>query len=374
MIYLDNNATTAIDPIVLEAMLPFLTEHYGNPSSSYTFGRRAAAAIDTARDQVAALLGAEPREIIFTSCGTESDNAAIASALATTGHRHLITSTVEHSAVKNQADYFERQGYGVTWLPVNLDGTLDPASVVEAIRPDTAIVSLMWANNETGVIFPIEEIANLCADRGVLFHTDAVQAVGKVPLQFNNAPIHFLALSGHKLHAPKGVGALAVRRRTKFSPMLLGGSQERGKRSGTENVASIVGLGRACELAQERIVDENTRVRALRDKLEAGILARVPGTRINGANAPRLPNTTSLTFPGVDASSLLAQLDHAGVCASAGSACTSGAIAPSHVLKAMGVRDADALASIRFSLACTNTEAEIDSVIQLFPTILEGTR
>ncbi|MFQ3670478.1 MAG: cysteine desulfurase NifS [Verrucomicrobiia bacterium] len=371
MIYLDNNATTAVDPAVLDAMLPFLKENYGNPSSSYSFGRRTAAALDTAREQVAALLGAEPRDILFTSCGTESDNTAIASALATTGHRHLVTTSVEHSAVKNQAEHLERLGYGVTWLPVAPDGQLDPAAVAEAIRPDTAIVSIMWANNETGVLFPIESIANLCAERGILFHTDAVQAVGKLPIRFHAAPIHFLALSGHKLHAPKGIGALAVRRRTRFSPLLLGGAQEKGKRGGTENVAAIVGLGRACELALARLDDENQRVRALRDRLETGILTRVPSARINGASAPRLPNTTNITFPGAEASHLLARLDQAGVCASAGSACTSGTVSPSHVLKAMGLRDPDALASIRFSLATSNTEAEIDHVLNLFPSILE---
>lgn len=373
MIYLDNNATTAIDPAVVEAMLPFLTEHYGNPSSSYTFGRQAAAAIEQAREQVAALLGADPKEIVFTSCGTESDNAAIASALATTGRRHIVTSSVEHSAVKNQAEHLERLGYGVTWLPVHPNGSLDPDSVAAALRDDTAIVSLMWANNETGVLFPIREIAALCAERGVLFHTDAVQAVGKIPIHFSQTPLHFLSLSGHKLHAPKGVGALAIRRRTKFSPFLLGGAQEKGKRAGTENVASIIGLGRACQLAAERIEDENTRVRALRDQLEAGILARVPGAKVNGAGADRLPNTTNITFPGADAATLLTRLDQAGVCASAGSACTSGALSPSHVLKAMGLRDTDALASIRFSLASSNTAAEIEAVLDLFPKILEAT-
>lgn len=371
MIYLDNNATTAIDPAVVEAMLPYLTHHYGNPSSSYSFGKKTAAAVETARDQVAALLGADPREIVFTSCGTESDNTAIASALTTTGQRHLVTTSVEHSAVKIQAESLERQGYGVTWLSVAPDGQLDPTAVAEAIRPDTALVSVMWANNETGVLYPIEAIAALCAERGVLFHTDAVQAVGKLPIDFHKTPIHFLALSGHKLHAPKGIGALAVRRRTRFSPLLLGGAQEKGKRGGTENVAAIVGLGCACELARQRIEEENSRVRTLRDRLESGILARVPSARVNGASAPRLPNTTNITFPGCEAATLLRRLDEAGVCVSAGSACTSGSVSPSHVLKAMGLPDHHALASLRFSLSIANTETEIDHVLALFPSILE---
>jgi cysteine desulfurase len=374
MIYFDNNATTAVDPRVVEAMLPYLTEHYGNPSSVYTLGKRSAQAVQQAREQVADLVGCDPREVVFTSCGTESDNTAIASALATTGKRHLITSSVEHSAVKNQAEHLERQGYGVTWLPVATDGTLDPESVRTAIRDDTAIVSLIWANNETGVLFPVEEIAQICAERGTLFHVDAVQAIGKIPFRFADHPISSLAISGHKLHAPKGIGALIVRRRTKFSPYLMGGSQEKGKRGGTENVAAIVALGQAAQLAKENLANEAHRVQNLRNHLETAITSLIPGSQINGHREKRLPNTTNISFDGIEAGALLLKLDQLGICASAGSACTSGSLSPSHVLKAMGLTDERALGSLRLSLASQNTQAEVDQVISLFPTIIEELR
>jgi cysteine desulfurase len=370
IIYWDNNATTRIDPSVFEVMVPYLTEYFGNPSSAYRFGAQVAGALKQAREQVAALLGCEPREIYFTSCGTESDNTAIASALQTTGKRHVIVSQVEHSAVKKQAEYLERSGYAVTWLPVCGDGTLDLQVLEKAIRPDTAIVSLMWANNETGVLFPVMEAGALCRSKGVLFHTDAVQVPGKLPIQLRDAPIDFLSVSGHKLHAPKGVGVLYARRRVPFQPHLIGGGQEKGKRGGTENVASIVGLGRAAELALAHIDEEQTRVRALRDRFENGVLERVPGTRVNGHRTERLPNTSNLCFPGLEAEAILLALDRHGICVSAGSACTTGALEPSHVLRAMGISPEDAIGSLRFSLCRHNTDAEVDRVLEILPTVV----
>jgi cysteine desulfurase len=373
-IYLDSNATTQVAPEVFEAMAPYFTELYGNPSSSYRFGKQTAAAVTKSREQIAALLGCEPREIIFTSCGTESDNAAIASALQTTGKRHIVTSHVEHSAIKNQCEHLERLGHPVTHVPVRADGTITVDDVAKALRPDTAIVSLMWANNETGVLFPIEEIAALCEEKGVLFHTDAVQAVGKIPINLKNSKIHFLSVSGHKLHAPKGVGVLYVRRRTAFVPFLIGGQQEKGRRGGTENTASIVALGRAAELAIPSIDLENTKVRALRDKLEKGILSAIPDCAVNGNTEHRLPNTTNIAFGGTDAGALLAALDANDICASAGSACTSGSLSPSHVLQAMGVPTDKALSSLRFSLSIYNTETEIDRVLEVLPGIVSQIR
>lgn len=369
-IYFDNNATTSVSPRVFEAMVPYLTEFYGNPSSAYGFGRRVRTAIEQAREQVAALLGCEAREVVFTSCGTESDNAALASALHVTGGRHVVVSAVEHSAVKNHAEALERQGYGVTWIPVSPDGLIDPAAVEAALRPDTALVSIMWANNETGVLSPVEEIAARCAARGVAFHTDAVQVPGKLPIRVKEAKIDYLSLSGHKLHAPKGVGALYVRRRAKFLPYLIGGHQETGRRGGTENVASIVGLGEAAAQALEHLDEEQTRVRALRDTFENGVLAAIPGTTVNGHREKRLPNTSNLAFPGVAAEQVLALLDRHQVCASAGSACTAGTMEPSHVLSAMGVPRERALGSVRFSFSRTNTEAEVQQVLGLLPGLI----
>ena len=373
-IYFDNNATTRVSPSVFEAMVPYLTEYYGNPSSAYRIGRQVNTAVEEARAQVAELLGCEAKEIIFTSCGTESDNTAISSALQTTGHRHVIISAVEHSAVKNQAEHLERQGYGVTVLPVAQDGTLTVRQVEEALRPDTAVVSLMWANNETGVIFPVEEIGGLCRARGVLFHTDAVQAVGKIPIRLSDLKIDFLSLSGHKLHAPKGVGVLYVRRRSKFVPMLIGGHQEKGKRGGTENVASIVGLGRAAVEAGDKMADEGTRVRGLRDHFENAVLKNIPDTSVNGHREKRLPNTSNINFQGVEAEALLIMLDQYGICASAGSACTTGSLEPSHVLRAMGVPKETALGALRFSFSVYNTKEEVDRVLSLLPGIVERLR
>ena len=310
VIYLDNNATTRVAPEVFEAMVPFLTDYYGNPSSAYSFGKRVEGHLKEAREKVAALLGATPKEIIFTSCGTESDNAAIWSALQTTGKKHVVTTQVEHSAIMNQTEWLEKNGYGVTRLPVAADGTLKLADVENAIRDDTAIVSIMWANNETGVTFPVEEIAALCKRKGVLFHTDAVQTPGKIDLRHvAKSDIDFLSLSGHKLHAPKGVGVLYVKRRTKVVPFVIGGGQERGKRGGTENVASIVGLGRAAELTLSRLADEQVRVRALRDRFENTLLERLPEVYVNGNREQRLPNTSNLAFDFVEAEAVLMRLD-----------------------------------------------------------------
>jgi len=373
-IYLDNNATTPVSPRVFEAMVPYLTEHFGNPSSAYGAGRRVREAVEAARERVAALLGAEPREIAFTSCGTESDNAAIASALQTTGKRHVVVSAVEHSAVKVHAESLERQGYRVTWLPVGRDGTLEPAAVEAALTGDTAIVSVMWANNETGVLFPVREIAERCAARGVAFHTDAVQVPGKEAIDLKSTRIDYLSISGHKLHAPKGVGALYIRRRAKFLPYLHGGHQERGRRGGTENVASIIGLGEAAVEALEHLEEEQTRVRALRDRFEAAVLEALPGTEVNGHRTQRLPNTSNLSFTGVHAEQVLACLDREGICASAGSACTAGSMEPSHVLTAMGVPRERALASVRFSFSRANTEADLDRVLEVLPALIRGLR
>lgn len=370
-IYFDNNATTAIAPEVFEAMVPWLTEHYGNASSAYRMAQRAKDALQTARVQVASLLNCEPREILFTSCGTESDNAALHSALVTTGHKHIITSQVEHSAITKYGEYLERTGRAaVTWLPVERDGTLDLAALERAIRPDTAVVSLMWANNETGVLFPVAEAAALCRSKGVLFHTDAVQCPGKIPLDLATVPADFVSLSGHKLHAPKGIGVLFVRKRARFANFVIGGGQEGGRRGGTENIAYIAGLGRAAELARENLIDEQTRVRGLRDRFETELLASVPGAVVNGHRDLRLPNTTNLCFPGADGEALLHELDHHGVCASAGSACTTGSMEPSHVLTAMGLTPEQAKGSLRFSFSQKNSLEEIDFVLGLIPALL----
>jgi cysteine desulfurase len=375
MIYLDNNATTAIDPQVLDAMLPYLREQYGNPSSAYSFGKKVARAIDQAREQVAALLHCDPAEIVFTSCGTESDNSAVQSALLIDRDRkHIVTSKVEHSAILKQAETLARRGYEISWLDVDERGLLDVSALEQAIRPDTAIVSLMWANNETGVLFPIEEIAGICQRKQTIFHTDAVQAVGKLPMDLRNGAIQFLSLSGHKLHAPKGVGVLYVNRRTRFNPFLIGGSQEEKRRGGTHNTASIVGLGKAAELAAEYLTEENTRVKKMRDRFEQEVMARISGIQINGDPDRRLPNTANLAIEGADSEALLMLLDQKGVCCSAGSACTAGALEPSHVLRAMGFSTERARASLRFSFGRFNTEQEVSSAIAILETTVEKVR
>ena len=373
--YFDNNATTRVAPEVVDAMIPFLREQWGNPSSTYVFGRQVSEHVDQARARVAALINAEPREIIFTSCGTESNNSAINSALVTQPEkRHVLTTAVEHSANTHFCALLQKRGYSVTYLPVAADGALDLQQLEAAIRPDTALVSVMWANNETGVLFPVRDIATICRRKGTLFHTDAVQTPGKLKMDVRELDVDFLSLSAHKLHAPKGIGLLYVKRRVKYQPYVVGGGQERGRRGGTENVASIVAFGRAAELAMASLPDENTRVRSLRDRLEDGILAGIQGTSRNGAKEPRLPNTSNVAFDGVEAEGILMLLDQAGICASSGSACTTGSLDPSHVLTAMGCSAARARSSIRFSLGIYNTEAEVDYVLNHLPGIIAKLR
>jgi cysteine desulfurase len=375
MIYFDNNATTQVDPEVLQQMLPFLQEQYGNPSSAYSFGKRAAKAVNAAREQVADLLRCEPAEIVFTSCGTESDNSAIQSALlADPDRRHLVTSRVEHSAVVKHAEALARRGYEVTWLDVDSEGLIDLQELDRAVREDTAIVSLMWANNETGVLFPIEEAGEICRSKGTVFHTDAVQAVGKIDINLRDVPINFLSLSGHKLHAPKGVGVLYINRKTRFNPYLIGGGQENKKRGGTENTASIVALGKAAELASSALRGERTRVNAMRDRFEQGLINTVSSIRVNGHRVHRLPNTSNLAIDGIDSEGMLMLLDQKGICCSAGSACTAGALEPSHVLRAMGYSNERARGSLRFSFSRFNSESEIDQALQIIPDAVEKLR
>ncbi len=370
-IYLDNNATTMVAPEVLDEMLPFFSARYGNPSSMHTFGGEVARKIEAARQKMAALLGASPEEIIFTSCGTESDSTAIQAAiLSNPDKKHIITSRVEHPAVKSLYEHLSKNGYRTTFVPVDRKGHLDLDYLYDHLSDDTAIVSIMWANNESGVVFPVEALAETITARGILFHTDAVQAVGKIAIDLQHVKVDMLSLSGHKIHAPKGIGALFVRRGTKFSPFLIGGHQENGRRGGTENVTSIVGLGKAAELAAEKLEEENTRVKYLRDKLEAGLLDRIPNGMINGDLDHRLPNTTSIGFEYIEGESILLMMDGLGICASSGSACTSGSLEPSHVLRAMGVPFTSAHGSIRFSLSIYNTEEEIDFVIENLPPII----
>jgi len=377
-IYMDNNATTRVAPEVVEVMLPYFSELYGNPSSMHTFGGQVGEAIAKARAQIAQLLGADPEELVFTSCGTESDSTAIFSAIrATPAKRHIITTRVEHPAVKNLAENlhaFTGHKYRVTQLGVDSQGMLDLDEYEKAFCEDTAAVSVMWANNETGVIFPVEEMAEIAKSRGVLFHTDAVQAVGKVPVDLKKSTINFLSISGHKLHAPKGIGVLYVRKGTPFSPFLIGGHQEKGRRGGTENTASIVALGKACELAAVRMTVENTRVKHLRDKLENGLLASIPNAIRNGHQSKRLPNTSNISFEYVEGEAILLHLNTVGICASSGSACTSGSLEPSHVMRAMGVPFTAAHGSIRFSLSIYNTEEEVDFVLKHLPPIIEKLR
>lgn len=374
-IYLDNNATTRVAPEVLEAMIPYFSDLYGNPSSAHSFGGQVGRKIREAREQVAALIGADPGEILFTSCGTESDNAAVLSALETQeDKRHVVTSRVEHPAIKGLGLHLSQKGYRVTEVPVNRDGILDMDFYEKSLTPDTAVVSLMWANNETGVLFPVEKAAEMARQRGILFHTDAVQAGGKIPIDMKKSAVSMLSLSGHKLHAPKGIGVLYVRKGTRFSPLIIGGHQEKGRRGGTENSASIMGLGVACELALRRTEEENTRVKSMRDRLEAELLARIPKSKINGAPSNRLPNTTNISFEFVEGEAILLMMDELGICASSGSACTSGSLQPSHVLRAMGVPFTMAHGSIRFSLSVYNTDQEIDFVIRELPPIIEKLR
>lgn len=364
MIYLDNNATTRVAPEVLEAMRPWLDEAYGNPSAGYRFGREARKAVEQARGQVAALLGAEAEEIVFTSGGTESNNAAIRSALALRpDHRAILTSTVEHSAVEEVVKHHESTGYEARFNPVDSLGRLDLGAWRENLsRGGVALATLMWANNETGVISPLAEAAVLAAEHDVYFHTDAVQAAGKIPLRPGELPVHTLALSAHKLHGPKGIGALWIHRRARFLPSTFGGGQEQERRSGTENVPAIVGFGVAADLARSAL-DSRREIAALRDRFERGVTGAVPGVEINGDPDGRLPNTSNLYFPGVEGEGLLILLDEAGVCCSPGSACSTGQVKPSRIVRAMGHPNARARGSVRFSLSRLTTETEVDAAI-----------
>lgn len=374
-IYMDNNATTRVADEVIEEMMPYLREIYGNPSSMHTFGGQVGKKIARAREQVAALLGCEPDEILFTSCGTESDNTAIKGTLAMhPNRRKIVTTRVEHPAVLTTCRDLERHGYSVSEVSVDRQGRLDIDELGFRLDDNTALVSVMWANNETGTIFPIEEIANLVKARGIIFHTDAVQAVGKIPFNLKDSSIDLLSLSGHKLHAPKGVGVLYVRRGTRLATFMHGGHQESGRRGGTENVPGIIALGKACELAMQNMDEEKTRVKALRDKLEKGILSSCPDSFVNGDVENRLPNTSNISFEYIEGESILMMLDQYSVCASSGSACTSGSLEPSHVLRAMGVPFTAAHGSIRFSLSRYNTEKEIDFVIEKMSPIVNRLR
>lgn len=374
-IYLDNNATTKVDEAVFEEMRPYFCELYGNPSSMHFFGGQIQSKVNEARTRVAELLGATPDEIIFTACGTESDNGAIRSALEVFPEkRHVITSRVEHPAVLTQCRNLTQKGYRVTEIGVDGAGRLDMDEYKAAVDEDTAVVSLMWANNETGVLFPVEEAAAIAKAKGALFHTDAVQAVGKIPIDMSNSVIDMLSLSGHKLHAPKGIGVLYLRRGTPFRPFLVGGHQEKSRRAGTENAAAIIALGKACELAAAHMELENTQVKGMRDRLQDALMTAIPNARINGGGAERLPNTTSIAFEFVEGEAILLLLSELGICASSGSACTSGSLEPSHVLRAMGVPFTCAHGSIRFSLSRFTTEAEVDTVIRELPPIIERLR
>ena len=391
-IYFDNNATTPLDPAVIEEMLPFLTKYYGNPSSGYAFAAKSRKAVELARERLAALLGCDTSEIVFTSGGTESNNAVIHSTLAyypvaatkagqsetggkfATGRiRHggrVVTTAVEHSAVLRPCQDLERRGCLVTFLGVDREGNVDVAELEAAIGPETVLVSMMWANNETGVLFPIEKIAETCRQKDLLFHTDAVQAVGKIPIRLRDTAINFLSLSAHKFHGPKGVGALYINRRTRFRPLIVGGSQENGKRGGTENVASIVGLGKAAELAAKYLEEGKCSIRSFRNRFEKSVLESVNGASVNGAGAPRIPNTSSFSFEGIESSAALLLLDRHGICCSAASACRTGSHDASHVLRAMNANGDSAGRSLRFSFSRFNTEAEIDRAIYVVPKVI----
>jgi len=374
-VYVDNNATTKVAREVAEAMLPYFSEYYGNPSSMHFFGGQVQKKVDEAREKVADFLGAEPSEIVFTSCGTESDNAAILGTLDSNPEkRHLISTRVEHPAVGNVSTYLGRKGYRVTELSVDREGRLDLDELRETLNDQTTLVTIMYANNETGVIFPIEEIGEIVKARGISLHTDAVQAAGKIPLNMKKSRLDMLSISGHKLHAPKGIGVLYIRKGTKFSPFLIGGHQEKGRRGGTENVPYIIGLGMACELAKKHLGEENTKVKALRDYLETKILEKIPNTLVNGDRVHRLPNTLSVSFEYVEGESILLLLSDLGICASSGSACTSGSLEPSHVLRAMGVPFTAAHGSIRFSLSIYNTKEEMDYIVEHLPPIIQKLR
>ncbi|MGH7793669.1 MAG: cysteine desulfurase NifS [Candidatus Binatia bacterium] len=372
-VYFDNNATTRVLPEVAEAMMPFLTEFYGNPSSIHRFGSQVGQKIAGARAQVAALIGAaDPIEVIFTGSGTEGDNAAIRGMLeARPDKRHIVTTQVEHSAVLGLCQHLEKKGYRVTWLGVDENGALDLNALRAALTDDTAMVSIMWANNETGVIFPIEEIGAIVRSKGIPFHVDAVQAAGKLPFKVKELAVDLLTISGHKFYAPKGIGALYVRRAITFSPFMIGGHQERNRRAGTENVASIIGMGKAAAIALDRLAEDSARIGKLRDLLECLLLESCPGSRVNGRGQNRLPNTANISFRYLEGESILVLLDQRGICASTGSACTAGSSEPSHVLRAMKVPADWLQGAVRFSLGRFNTEEEIRYVNQTVPSIVQ---
>jgi cysteine desulfurase len=369
-IYFDHNATTPVDPAVLDAMLPFFSANFGNASSIHTFGQRARSAVETAREQVAALLNARPQEIVFTSGGTESDNHAIfgvVAAAAAAIAKHVITSSIEHEAVLNTCQALEKQGVAVTYLPVNCDGLINLDDLRKAIRPETVLITIMHANNELGTVQPLADIGRIAAEADIYFHSDAVQSVGKVPVDVKSLQLDLLSLSGHKLYAPKGIGALFIKGGARVRQFLYGGHHQRGFRPGTENVAGIVGLGKAAELARIALDSDAQRMSNLRDNLERGILSRVPDSRANAANAPRTPNTSNITFPGIEGEALIIALDLKGLACSTGAACSSGAVEPSHVLTAIGLPASEARASIRFSLGRHTTTADIDAALEIVP-------
>lgn len=373
-IYLDYNATTPVDPEVLDAMLPYFSGQFGNAASIHSFGQKAAAAVESARESVAALLGARQQEIVFTSGGTESDNHAIFGITASASPAHVITSTIEHEAVLNTCQELEKRGIAVTYLPVDRDGLINPQTVKDAIRPETVLITIMHANNELGTLHPLEEIGRIAAEADVYFHTDAVQSAGKVPIDVKALQLDLLSISGHKLYAPKGIGALYVRGGTRLKQLFYGGHHQRGARPGTENVAGIVALGKAAQVAQKALAREAARLASLRDQLETGLLSRIPHSFVNSSGAPRTPNTANIVFPGIEGESLIIALDLKGIACSTGAACSSGAIEPSHVLTAIGLSPEDARASIRFSLGKPTTSAEIDECLRIVPGVVEQLR
>ncbi len=375
-IYFDHNATTPVDPAVLEAMLPFFGERFGNASSIHSFGQHARAAVESARESVAALIGSRPAEIVFTSGGTEADNLAIFGVVgaAEGAKKHVITTQIEHHAVLNACEALQAEGVEVTFLPVSSEGLVDPADVRRALRPHTVLITVMHANNELGTVQPIAEIARIAAEAGVRFHTDAVQSAGKLPVDVEGVGADLLSISAHKLYGPKGVGALYIRRGVRLKPLLYGGHHERDRRPGTENVPGIAGLGKAAELARERLPQNAQRTAALRDQLEGGLLERIPHARVNGAGAPRTPNTTNITFSFVEGEALVIALDLKGVACSTGAACSSGAVEPSHVLTAIGLPPGEARASLRFSLGHANTEADVLYALEVIPGVVEHLR
>ena len=375
-VYLDYNATTPVDPAVLDAMLPYFAEHFGNAGSIHSAGQRAHAAVDAARASVAALVGAKSAEIVFTSGGTESDNLALFGAVAVSSRprKHIVTTTIEHHAVLNVCRELERQGVEVTFVPVGGQGIVAPDDIRHALRPDTILISVMHANNELGTLQPIEEIGRIAAEAGVLFHSDAVQSTGKVPLDVNRLGASFISLSAHKIYGPKGVGALYVRSGVPIEPLFRGGHHERDRRAGTENVSAIVGFGKAAELARERIVDDAPRIAALRERLEQSLLARIPGARVNGDISRRVPNTSSVVFPGAGGEALVIALDLEGIACSTGAACSSGSVEPSHVLLMVGLLQEDARSSLRFSLGHPTSDEDIDRALTAIPAAVERLR